>query len=134
MRTSTTDRSLSIGYTHNLAERFQAGDFESIHSMNDEELRAKLVAIKGIGDWSVDMYLLFSAHRPDIFPVGDLAVVKGLHSFLGIAAKMDKAAMLQVAERWRPYRSLAVWYLYRIVNSQKGLPKRNGPPARTVKR
>jgi DNA-3-methyladenine glycosylase II len=52
--------------------------------MKDDELRAKLVAIRGLGDWSVDMYLLFSAHRSDVFPVGDLAVCKGLQAHLGV--------------------------------------------------
>ena len=48
------------------------------------QLRAKLVAIRGLGDWIVDMYLLFSAHRSDVFPVGDLAVCKGLQAHLGV--------------------------------------------------
>jgi len=67
-----------------LASSFKDGTFDNIREMKDDELRAKLVAIRGLGDWSVDMYLLFSAHRSDVFPVGDLAVCKGLQAHLGV--------------------------------------------------
>ena len=83
-----------------------------LQSENDDTIRRKLKQVKGIGDWTVDIYLLFGLARPDVFPLKDLALRKAMGSAYGISSE-DLTAMLKVAESWRPYRSIGCWYLFR---------------------
>ena len=83
-----------------------------LQSEDDDTIRRKLKQVKGIGDWTVDIYLLFGLARPDVFPLKDLALRKAMGSAYGISSE-DLTAMLKVAESWRPYRSIGCWYLFR---------------------
>lgn len=83
--------------------------------MPDEEIRSKLIEVKGIGNWTIDVYLLFTLQRSDIFPVGDIAVVKALKELRNLPAATPPQALLQLAEHWRPNRSIAtmlLWHYY----------------------
>jgi DNA-3-methyladenine glycosylase II len=75
--------------------------------------------VRGIGPWSVDMFLMFGLCRPDVWPVGDLGVRTGLRTFLGLRAARP-ARLTALAARWRPYRSLAAWYMWRAVEDARG--------------
>ena len=78
-------------------------------------IRAELKKIKGIGDWTVDVYLLFVLKRSDIFPVGDLAMVNALKEVKKLPKQVSKDQLIEVAEGWRPYRSIAaclLWHYY----------------------
>ena len=84
-------------------------------SLSDEMIRAELKKIKGIGDWTVDVYLLFVLKRSDIFPVGDLAMVNALKEVKKLPKQVSKDQLIEVAEGWRPYRSIAaclLWHYY----------------------
>ena len=87
-------------------------NLERLPSEDDDTIRRELTQIKGIGDWTVDIYLMFGLARPDVFPLKDLALRRAVASAYGVAQD-DMAALLEVAENWRPYRSVGSWYLFR---------------------
>jgi DNA-3-methyladenine glycosylase II len=101
------------GYVRNIAEAFD-GDYEKSYfeGMDDDAVVAELTTIKGVGEWTARMQLLFSLGRPDVFPVGDLGVRKGMTTLFD--AEMSREEMVDRAERWRPYRSYATLYLWRV--------------------
>jgi len=104
------------GYARSLCELVIAGtlDLENL-PVDDEEAIAQLVAIKGIGRWSAEIYLLFAEGRPDIWPAGDLAVQAGLHKILGLEARPSEKETRVLAEPWRPHRGAAAiftWHCY----------------------
>ncbi len=86
-----------------------------VRLMDDEEIIERLTAVRGIGRWTVEMLLIFKLGRPDVLPVGDLGVRKGFAVTLGKRKLPDPAVMVRRAERWRPYRSVASWYLWRAL-------------------
>ena len=81
---------------------------------SDDEVIAAITAVKGLGRWSAEMFLMFRLNRPDIFPVGDLGIVKGMQKLFGMKRRPAERTMVRLAEGWRPYRSIACWYLWRI--------------------
>ena len=83
-----------------------------LHSEDDDTIRRELKQAKGIGDWTVDIYLMFGLARLDVFPIGDLALRKAIGSAYGMAPD-DMAAILKISGNWRPYRSIGSWYLFR---------------------
>lgn len=86
-----------------------------VRRMSDEEIIEHLTAVRGIGRWTVEMLLLFKLGRPDVFPVGDLGVRKGFALTFRKRKLPEAPAMIRRAERWRPYRSVASWYLWRAL-------------------
>jgi DNA-3-methyladenine glycosylase II len=88
--------------------------------MDELALKDVLTRIRGIGPWSVDMFLIFGLLRPDVLPVGDLGVQKGMQAYFGLRALPASPRMIELAAPWRPYRSVASWYMWRLVES--GLP------------
>ncbi|MCW2237976.1 DNA-3-methyladenine glycosylase family protein [Azospirillum canadense] len=112
-----------IGYARGLAQTVADGrlDIAAIHGMDDEEAIAALVTLKGIGRWTAEIYLMMALGRPDIWPVGDLAIQLGVQRLKGWAEKPTPAQLLAVAEPWRPHRSLAaklVWHHYVALQEQ----------------
>jgi DNA-3-methyladenine glycosylase II len=97
-----------------LAERFATdglGDEEFLRS-SDEEIEATLTAIPGIGPWTVRGFLMIALDRPDVFPSGDLALRRAVRRLYGLDQMPSEQELLDMAERWRPYRSLAAAYLF----------------------
>lgn len=86
-----------------------------VRRMEDEEIVARLTAVRGIGRWTVEMLLIFKLGRPDVLPLGDLGVRKGFARTFGKRKLPEPAAMSRRGERWRPYRSVASWYLWRAL-------------------
>ncbi len=87
--------------------------------MSDEEVIRDLLPIKGIGRWTVEMFLIFHLHRPDVFPIDDLGVLKAIrlnYPIPGGKEQWEKAHYLAIAERWKPWRSVATWYLWRSLD------------------
>ena len=107
-----------IAYLRDLCAHVLDGslDLETIDALPDEDVIVRLTQVKGIGRWSAEMFLMFRLNRPDIFPIGDLGIVKGTQKLLGMKTRPSPRTMLRVAERWRPYRSVAAWYLWRILD------------------
>ena len=103
-------------YIHNIAAAFDSGAVtQNIDSLQDEEIIEKLTTIKGVGPWTAQMFLMFSLRRPDVFPITDLGIRKGLQLFCKMNDLPDPDFMIKTAEPWRPYRTLASWYLWRLV-------------------
>ncbi|XWS45425.1 hypothetical protein CRYUN_Cryun15aG0135700 [Craigia yunnanensis] len=92
-------------YLHDLSDKFSTGILSdtSILTMDDETLFQMLTAVKGIGPWSVHMFMIFSLHRPDVLPVGDLGVRKGVQIFYGLKELPKPLQVEQICEKWRPY-------------------------------
>jgi len=86
-----------------------------IRRMEDEEIIQRLTQVRGIGRWTVEMLLMFRLGRPDVFPVTDLGVRKGFGLVFTRGKLPEPASMLRRGERWRPYRSVASWYLWRAL-------------------
>jgi DNA-3-methyladenine glycosylase II len=89
--------------------------------LTDEEIRTELKKIKGIGDWTVDVYLMHALQRSDLFPLGDIALVNSLKHVKQLHAKITKEEMLEIAESWRPYRTIASMILWHAYIQRKGI-------------
>ena len=85
--------------------------------MTNLEISESLTRIKGIGQWTADMFLIFTLVRPDILPLTDLGIKKGFAVFFGLKDLPDEKYMLKKASKWKPYRSLASWYLWEMVDN-----------------
>jgi len=84
--------------------------------MSDEEIIEHVVAVKGIGEWTAQMFLMFTLHRPDILPTGDLGIQKGFQKLFKLRAKPKPAHMEKLAACWAGHRTLACMYLWRYVD------------------
>ena len=103
-----------------LAERTMRGevpDVPALRRMPDDDVVACLTAVRGIGRWTVEMLLMSRLGRPDVLPVDDLGVRKGFMQTYGLAAMPTKIELTEHAERWRPFRSVASWYMWRALDS-----------------
>ncbi|HET7024374.1 MAG TPA: hypothetical protein VFI39_04145, partial [Gemmatimonadales bacterium] len=88
----------------------------ALHRMDDDEVVERLTSIWGVGRWSVEMMLMFRLGRPDVLPVDDLGVRQGFDLTYGRRRPVSRAELAAHAERWRPFRSVASWYMYRAVD------------------
>ena len=85
-------------------------------ALTDEEVAAMLLPVRGIGPWSVDMFLMFALARPDILPVGDLGIRKGMQKHFRLRKLPEASRMLKLAAPWRPYRTVASWDMWRLLS------------------
>lgn len=104
-----------------VAEAVVAGelDFAAIEALPAEEAIARLVALKGVGPWTAEVYLLFCGGHPDIFPAGDLALLKAAHHGLGLDARPTIKEMIGLARDWSPHRSVAALMFWRYFAAVK---------------
>lgn len=102
-------------YIRDLAARVCANDvhLDALAILDDEAVVAELTKVKGIGRWSAEMFLMFRLHRPDVLPVGDLGIVNAMQRAYGLRKAPAATRMQKIAAPWRPYRSVACWYLWR---------------------
>jgi DNA-3-methyladenine glycosylase II len=87
-----------------------------ISEMTDEEIINQLVQVKGIGRWTAEMFLIFCLGRQDIFPVGDLGVRKAIQKVYNLPELPTPSTMLAISQPWKPYRSIATWYLWKSLS------------------
>jgi DNA-3-methyladenine glycosylase II len=105
-------------YIADLAQHFADGAIH-VHrwpEMTDEEIIAELVEVRGIGRWTAEMFLIFNLLRPDVFPLDDLGLQKGLRLSYFKGRKISLGTMQRLGETWRPWRSVATWYLWRSLD------------------
>jgi DNA-3-methyladenine glycosylase II len=105
-------------YVGDLARHFVDGQIhvDRWTSMSDEEIIAELTAVRGIGVWTAEMFLIFNQMRPDVFPIDDIGLQKAvaIHYFAG--ERPPRKVLIGFGERWRPWRSVATWYLWRSLD------------------
>ena len=104
-------------YGRDLAEKITKGQLNllQLEKLPDNEIRDQLRKVKGIGDWTVDIYLIFILHHTDVFPTGDLAAVNALKSLKKIAKDTNKDELLIVVADWKPFRTIGlmmIWHYY----------------------
>ena len=114
-------------YLRDLCEKVAAGEvpLDSLDDLSDEEVITALTRIKGIGRWTAEMFLIFRLQRPDVLPVGDLGITNAIQKAYRLRKKPTADRMRKLGEAWRPYRSIASWYLWRSLEP---------PPARPARR
>jgi len=110
-------------YIKYLAEAIVSGQINlaEMEQMPDDIIRTKLTALKGIGNWTVDVYLMHALQRSDLFPLGDIALVNSLKHVKQLHPKTTKDEMLTIAENWRPYRTIAAMILWHAYIQRKGI-------------
>jgi DNA-3-methyladenine glycosylase II len=104
-----------LSYLRDLAAHFVDGKvpIRRFSKMTDEEIIQSLIPIKGIGRWTAEMFLIFVLNRTDLLPVDDLGVRKGFQKVYGLRTEPKAAKMIQIAEKWRPWRTIGSWYMWR---------------------
>ncbi len=109
-----------VSFLRDLAEHVEDGELvlDDLAELPDEEVAAQLIAVKGLGPWTVHMFLIFHLGRPDVLPVGDLGIRKAVQVLHGLDEPPTPAELEQIAEPWRPYRSLASLYLWRSLDNE----------------
>jgi DNA-3-methyladenine glycosylase II len=110
-------------YIRGLAKMAKSGeiDFEGCVEWEDAAVVEHLTRVKGVGVWTVHMFLLFALRRPDVLPTGDLGVRAAIKKAYGLEALPSPKEMEKIAERWRPYSSVATWYLWRSLDGVAAL-------------
>jgi DNA-3-methyladenine glycosylase II len=119
------------GYVKYLSEQLIHGhlDLHALELLPDEAVRARLVQLKGIGNWTVDIYLIMVLHRIDVFPLGDLAVITALRQLKELPKDTPREKLLDVIFTWQPYRTIATMLLWHYYLSQRPA---NNPGKQTV--
>ena len=108
-----------LGYLRDLAARAKGGMFalERLSALDDEALIVELTQIKGVGRWTVQMFLAFYLHRPDVLPTGDLGIRKAAQKIYRLRKLPEPERLEKLAAPWRPFRTAACWYLWRSLDS-----------------
>ena len=109
-----------ILYLRDLAHRVVSGglDLDALHELPDDEVVSEILAVKGLGRWSADMFLLFHLRRPDVLPVGDLGVRRAAERAYDLPDLPDAEELRLLAEPWRPHRTLASLYLWESLDAK----------------
>jgi len=109
-----------VRYIHDIAARASSGELPLAHlgDMNDEAIMECLTAVKGIGRWTAEIFMLISLGRPDVLPVDDLGIQHAIRMAYGLRRMPSEKKMLELSEAWRPHRSVASWYLWRSRRDQ----------------
>jgi DNA-3-methyladenine glycosylase II len=112
-----------MGYARGLAEAIQSRKIvlKKFALLPDEEIRLILIQLKGIGNWTIDVYLMHALQRTDLFPLGDIALVNSLKEIKGLPKDISKEKMLAIAEPWRPYRTIASMILWHSYIKKRGI-------------
>ncbi|MCA1562847.1 MAG: DNA-3-methyladenine glycosylase [Acidobacteria bacterium] len=109
-----------VQYLRDLSDKVLTGalPLDDLDAMSDEEVIAALTQVKGIGRWSAEMFLMFRLHRPDVLPVDDLGIVNAVHRVYRLRKRPTADRIRQIGEAWKPYRSVASWYLWRSLDNE----------------
>lgn len=107
-----------VKYLKNLADAFieKKIKINLWDKMNDEEIVQDLIQIKGIGRWTAEMFMIFNLCRADIFPLDDIGMIKGLCKLYKISYPTEREKIIKIGKKWKPYRSVATWYLWRSLD------------------
>ena len=125
-----------IGYLRDLAAKVKSGDLPvaSLRELDDAAVIEAIVRVKGLGRWSAEMFLMFHLRRSDVLPVGDLGIVTAIQRLYGLRKKPTPARIVKIGEAWRPYRTVACWYLWRSLEGTEKKSESRKPEAGSRKR
>ena len=109
-----------IGYLRDLCARLASGslDLDALDALPDEEVIVRLVAVKGFGRWTAEMFLMFRLHRPDVLPVDDLGILNAIQRLYRMRKRPKADRVRKLGEAWKPYRSVASWYLWQTLRNE----------------
>jgi DNA-3-methyladenine glycosylase II len=109
-------------YLRDLAVKAESGELplHDLTHLADEEVIEAITKVKGLGRWSAEMFLMFRLRRPDVLPVDDLGIVNAIQRLYGLRKKPKADRIRKIAEPWRPYRTVACWYLWRSLENTPG--------------
>jgi DNA-3-methyladenine glycosylase II len=112
-----------VAYIRDLARRTRSGevDFSAIQALPDDEVCRVLTGVKGIGVWTAQMFLIFALRRADVLPSADLGIRAALRKLYGLPELPKPAQVEELARNWRPYSTVASWYLWRSLEGKAGL-------------
>jgi len=112
--------SQKLGYLRDLCRRIVEGELplDVLDRMDDEAVIENLTQVKGIGRWTAEMFLIFRLERPDVLPVGDLGIVRAVQRAYKLRKAPSPDRLTRIGEAWRPYRSVACWYLWASLNNE----------------
>ena len=115
-----------VRYVRDLCDRLADGRLrlEELDTLPDEEVVRRLTEVKGFGRWTAEMFLMFRLLRPDVLPVGDLGIVNAIQRVYKLRKRPDPKRMLALGEAWRPYRTVACWYLWQSLRLEPATPKK----------
>ena len=121
-----------MGYLRDLAAHVADGrlPFERLDEMSDAEVQEALTAVKGVGEWTAHMMLMFHLGRPDVLPVGDLGVRNGMKAAYGLAEQPTPKQALEIGAKWSPYSSVASWYMWQVLEIVTPTRPTDSPPRR----
>lgn len=107
-----------IRYLQGIAEHFIASDahIKNWHRLPDEEILAELTSLSGIGRWTAEMFMIFHLARPDVLPLADIGLQKAIFRHYNNNQKMPLSEIFELSQKWKPYRSVATWYLWRSLD------------------
>jgi DNA-3-methyladenine glycosylase II len=122
-----------VAYLRDLSARIADGrlNLDELETLPDDEVIERLTAVKGFGRWTAEMFLMFRLHRPDVLPAGDLGIVKAVQRLYRLRKPPDAERIHEIGERWRPYRSVASWYLWQALR-MPAIKSSNGASATTA--
>jgi DNA-3-methyladenine glycosylase II len=108
-----------IAYVRDLARHAVSGDLplHTLNALSDDDVIAAITRVKGLGQWSAEMFLMFRLHRADVLPVDDLGIVTAVQRLYGLRKRPKPDRLRKIAEPWRPYRTVACWYLWRSLEN-----------------
>jgi DNA-3-methyladenine glycosylase II len=112
--------SQKLGYLRDLCSRIVQGELplDVLDRMDDEAVIERLTQVKGIGRWTAEMFLIFRLQRPDVLPLGDLGILKAVQRAYKLRKTPSPDRLTRIGEAWRPYRSVACWYLWASLNNE----------------
>ncbi len=106
-----------VSYIKDLAKKVKRGevDIKKLNKLTDDQIIEELTKVKGIGRWTAEMFLMFALARPDVFPLDDLGIQKGMNKLF--KKKLSKTVMSKQAENWKPFRTTASWYIWKVTDN-----------------
>jgi len=109
-----------LRYLKDLCKHLEEGQLplDALHQMEDEAVIETLTRVKGVGRWTAEMFLIFRLQRPDVLPVGDLGIVNAVRRAYKLRKAPSPDRLRRIGEAWRPYRSVACWYLWASLNNE----------------
>jgi DNA-3-methyladenine glycosylase II len=117
-----------VRYVRDLCGRIldRSLQLHALDAMTDDDVIQALTSVKGIGRWTAEMFLMFRLHRPDVLPFGDLGIVKAVQRAYKLRTLPSPERLTKIGETWRPYRSVACWYLWASLQAAPLKTTRNG--------